>query len=271
MKCEEYSLLMFSVSGLTDSVSDSPDSEGFIVVSNKTKTTPSKLKSIESSFIQKSAAISSSIKTTAMAIPIKHGYSQEHLTDFGSSPRGAQSPLEQRLAIDSDKVPDMPFRRESPRRLSGMRNTSVPNFVKRTWSLEGHKRHRTSSESAKQNTPPRMDLVSKSVRQSPTRRPFSANFEDSYYNTPSARPLSASRTSTGQSAPAYFFIGGSPGHTSPPSFREASPLQLTFGDTSPPFAQPLAFTSPPELSETTIMDVSRTWEGHLPFDIFITS
>ena len=202
--------------------------------------------------MQKSAAISSPVKTTATATPIKHVYSQEHLADISSSPRTSHSPIAQKL--EEDKILETPpFSRDSPRRMSGNRNISTPSFFKRTMSLDGHKRHRTSSESARTSTPPRMELVSRSVRQSPTRRPFSANFEESFYQP---RPLSASKTSGhGQSAPAYFFIGGSP-YNSPPSLREHSPLQLTMGEISPPFSQP--FETPPELSETTIMDVSQT-------------
>lgn len=238
-----------AVPGVSEDVYGSPDSESFILVnSQQTKPASSKLKSIESSFMQKSAAISSPVKTTATATPIKHVYSQEHLADISSSPRTSHSPIAQKL--EEDKILETPpFSRDSPRRMSGNRNISTPSFFKRTMSLDGHKRHRTSSESARTSTPPRMELVSRSVRQSPTRRPFSANFEESFYQP---RPLSASKTSGhGQSAPAYFFIGGSP-YNSPPSLREHSPLQLTMGEISPPFSQP--FETPPELSETTIMD-----------------
>jgi len=241
-----------AVPGVSEDVFGSPDvdSEGFILVNTQTKTTPSKLKSIESSFMQKSQAISSSVKTTAMATPIKHTYSQEHLADISPSPRSRQSPIAQKL--EEDKILETPHynMRDAPRRLSsGSRNISAPNFFqKRTMSVDGHKRHRSTSESTRNSTPPRMELVSRSVRQSPTRRPFSTNFEDSFYQP---RPLSASRVSSGQSAPAYFFLGGSP-YNSPPSLRENSPLQLTMGETSPPFSQP--FETPPELSETTIMD-----------------
>ena len=204
--------------------------------------------------MQKSVAISSSVKTTAMAIPIKHGYSTEHLTDMSHSPRGKQSPVAQKME-ETKALDTSPFRRDSPHRLSGLRNIASPAFLKRTWSMDGQKRHRIASECARTlGTPPRMELVSKSVRESPSRRPFSANFEDSPASY-SPRPLSASRTSTGQSAPAYFFLGNvSPPYNSPPSNKELSPLQITMGEPSPPSFQP--FTTPPELSETTIMDVS---------------
>lgn len=248
---------MTIAASITQDVSDSPDTEGFIMVNttkpSPSKPSPSKLNPIEASFMQKSQAISSSVKTTATAIPIKPGYTVGSLTDIASSPRStAQSPIAER--VEETRIMDVsPFKRDAPHRLSS--GLSTPNFVRRTWSLEGHKRHRTSSESARQCTPPRLDLVSRSVRHSPSRRPFSANFEeqDSFYS----RPLSASRVSTGQSAPAYFVLGGSP-YNSPPSLKEnQSPLQaLTFGESSPPFTQP--FCTPPELSETTIMDVSST-------------
>ena len=201
--------------------------------------------------MQKSTAISSSVKTTAMATPIKDTYTTEQLADI--SPRGTHSPSPHRTEEGKVAGDMSPFRRDSSHRVSGLRNISAPTFIKRAWSMDGQKRHRIKSECARNNpgTPPRMDLVSKSVRESPSRRPFSANFDDTSY---SPRPLSASRTTTGQSAPAYFFLGNVSPYNSPPSLKEQSPLQITMGEPSPPSFQP--FTTPPELSETTIMDVS---------------
>ena len=225
---------------LEESISASPETDGFVVVNRKT---PTKLKSFESSFQQKTTAISSSVKTTAVAIPVKHNYPP---VPCSSSPGTLLSPIAQKLVVDDRK--DSIFARVESKRIVANRNVSAPNFsnITRTLSFDAHKRHRATSESGKKSTPPLMEIVSKSVRQSAVRRPFSANFDDSYHHNYNPNPLSSSRVSAGQSAPAYFFVGGSP-HTSPPSLTQ-SPLQLTYGETSPPFVEP------PELSETTMMD-----------------
>jgi len=61
--------------------------------------------------------------------------------------------------------------------------------------------------------------------------------------------IESTKSSAGTSAPPYFFIGQSPQSGTPP--QPQSPLQLTFGETSPSVQ---SFALPPELTEITIMD-----------------
>ena len=102
-----------------------------------------------------------------------------------ADPHLSMSPIAQRMAMEvQDTAPPLNFNRGSPRTMSaGMRNASAPNFdtIKRQLSFEsrGGNRPRFTSES-QADTPTKMEIVSRSVRHSPNRRPFSAQFDDSF-------------------------------------------------------------------------------------------
>jgi len=252
---------------ITETISESPDTEGFVLVDRTNRTRPKSLDPYESQFLQKSTAITTSTRTPrAMPIDIKSrstspDTSTMNIRDIpqqGSVASGAphlsMSPIAQRMAMEGqDTAPPLNFNRGSPRRMSGgMRNASAPNFdtIKRQLSFESRagNRPRFTSESQAE-TPTKMEIVSRSVRHSPNRRPFSAQFDDSFRHDSYAPKAMSGVSSSGTSAPPYFFIGQSPQSGTPP--QPQSPLQLTFGETSPSVQ---SFALPPELTEITIMD-----------------